>query len=270
MCNAKFGNKTNFIPHAFPPEIYHPIDDSEAKKYKAECLGPERKDDFVVLWVNRNAKRKRPNDLLLGWQKFINLIKEKYGKTDATLLMHTDPHDGEGPNLLATTEHLGIVPHVVYSNERIDFNQMRIIHNVVDCCVNISFAEGFGLATLESMLCGKPIIAVKTGGLTRQVVNHLDDSENGVALPVVLQSLVGSQTVPYIYEDYASTDDIASAFLKLYEMSPAERKKLGEKARNYALSEFSFDKTVELWNDTLKDTLENWKSTYNRVNCEEL
>ena len=110
---------------------------------------------------------------------------------------------------------------------------MNALHNIADCCINISYAEGFGLTTLEAMQTATPIIALKTGGLTRQVVDHRDGTENGVAIPVDLQSLVGSQTVPYIYEDYCSHESIADAFMKLYEAGPQKRKTIGLKAKSY-------------------------------------
>jgi glycosyltransferase involved in cell wall biosynthesis len=155
---------------------------------------------------------------------------------------------------------LGIQDSVVFSPERIDFAKMNILHNISDACINISFAEGFGLATLEAMQCGKPIIALKTGGLTRQVVDHRDGSENGVSLPVEFQSMVGSQQVPYIYEDYCSAETTANAILKLYEMSQEERSALGSKARQYALSEFSLQKTIDDWDTSLTELTERWKS----------
>ena len=116
------------------------------------------------------------------------------------------------------------------------------MHNISDACINISYAEGFGLATLESMQCGKPIIAVKTGGLTRQVVDHRDGTENGIALDVDMQAMVGSQSVPYILEDYASADSIAEAIYKLWSIGDDGRKKLGQKARKYVESEFHYQK----------------------------
>ena len=79
------------------------------------------------------------------------------------------------------------------SAQRIEFEHMNILHNISDFCINISLNEGFGLSTLESMQCGNPIIAIKTGGLTRQVVDHRDGSENGFALDPDCRSLVGSQ-----------------------------------------------------------------------------
>ena len=154
----------------------------------------------------------------------------------------------------------GIKDNVVFSNDRVDFEKMNILHNVSDFCLNISHAEGFGLSTLEAMQCGKPIITVKTGGLTRQVVDHRDGGENGVALPVEFKTLVGSQMVPYIFEDYVSAETTANGIMKLYEMGPEERKKVGMRARNYVMSEFNHQKMIDDWDRTLKDVIKNWKN----------
>jgi glycosyltransferase involved in cell wall biosynthesis len=147
---------------------------------------------------------------------------------------------------------------------------MNNIYNISDCYINISLAEGFGLGTLEAMQAGTPIIALKTGGMTRQVVDHRDGSENGVALPVEFKALVGSQHVPYIYEDYVKQETVANGLMKLYDMGDEKRRELGQKARNYVLSEFSYQKTVDLWHDSLEDTIQNWKSRYNKIHMETL
>ena len=267
MCRENFPDKTNFIPHAIPPGVFYPVPEDEILRLKREALGPERADHFVVFWVNRNAKRKRPNDLLWAWQKFMAELESKHGHQKATLLLHTDPTDGEGPNLFSASEMLGIKNSVVFSTDRVDFNKMNALHNISDTCINISYAEGFGLCTLESMQCGNPIIALKTGGQTRQVVDHRDGSHNGVALDVDMKSLVGSQSVPYIYEDYASVDKISEAIMKIYELGPDGRRKLGAKARKYVQEEFSYDKTVDLWHDSMNDTIKNWRTNRKRWVC---
>ena len=258
MVSENFPEKTNFIPHALPEDIFFPLGKHAIKAYRRQLLGPERQDHFVAFWMNRNAKRKRPNDVLLSWKYFTDKLKEQ-GKDDATLIMHTDPHDKEGPNLEKTAEMLGIKDSVYFSNQRVDFEKINILQNMADVVFNISFAEGFGLGTLEAMQCATPIIAIKTGGLTRQVVDHRDGSENGIALPVETRSLVGSQTVPYIYEDYVSAETVGDAFYKMYSMSNEERTTLGNKAREYVLSEFAYQDTVDKWHDTMTDLLENWK-----------
>ena len=258
MVNELIPKKANFIPHALPQDLFFPIPEQAAKDLRCQIIGPDRQDHFVTFWVNRNARRKRPADVLDAWSKFMTKLKAD-GKKDATLLLHTDPLDNEGPNLLVCAERLGIIDSVVFSNQRVEFERMNILHNISDCNLNIAYAEGFGLATLEAMQVGKPIIALKTGGLTRQVVDHRDGSENGIALPVEMQSLVGSQMVPYIYEDYVSTDTVADALYEMYLWGPEKRKTVGTKAREYGLSEFNLETTVNRWHETLWDLCENWK-----------
>jgi len=255
MVKKEFPERTNFIPHSLPEDIFYPLSDQEIKRYRREVLGPDSENKFVLFWVNRNARRKRPNDVLWAWKKFLEKSGNFGKKSDCILLMHTDPNDSEGPNLLETASSLGIKDSIVFSNQRLEFEKMNVLHNMSDACINISYAEGFGLATLEAMNCGNPIIAAKTGGLTRQVVDHRDGSENGVALPIRCQTLVGSQSVPYIFEDYVDVDETADAILKIYKMTKEERKALGQKARDYALSEFSYQKTIDLWDQTLENLI---------------
>ena len=264
-----FPEKTNFIPHALPENLYFQMDRDQIRTHKTEILGPGSEDNFVLFWMNRNAKRKRPSDLLLSWKLFLEMIPAE-DREKVNLILHTDPYDNEGPNLVATSNMLGITDTIKFSTQRISFEKINVLHNISDVCINISFAEGFGLPTLESMQCGNPIIALKTGGQTRQVVDHRDGTENGVALPVEMQTLVGSQGVPFIYEDYVSQQTIADAIYKLYKMPSEERYELGQKAKRYVFDEFGYQATIDMWHESLLDVLENWKQKYRRWSCEEL
>lgn len=261
--------KTNFVPHAVPEEFFYPLDEKTRIEQKIRILGEAKKDHFVVLWINRNAKRKRSADVLEAWKLFTDELKLR-GKSDVTLLMHTDPFDVEGPNLVATGERLGILDSIVFSRDRLPFEAVNVIHNISDCCLNISYAEGFGLGTLEAMMTGRPIIAIKTGGLTRQVIDHRDQSENGIALPVEFRTTVGSQSVPAIYEDYVSNETVAKSIMKMYDMGSHQRYFLGQKALRYARTEFSYQKTVDMWDASLKSLLLNWKQDYKRWHLENL
>ena len=265
MVSEKFPNKTNFIPHALPQDLFKPLSEAEKRGYKAQLLGEDRKDHFVGIWINRNAKRKRPNDTLESWKIFLDRLEKEKGHRNAVLIMHTDPLDQEGPNLYQTVELMNLSENVFFSVERLEFDKMNILHNISDFCINISLNEGFGLTTLESMQCGNPIIAQTTGGLTRQVVDHRDGSENGIALKTETRSLVGSQMVPYIYEDYVSSQTTAEAIFKLYDMGPEKRKELGQKARNYVLSEFNLSDVISRWDETLWDLTEKWDKNKSEV-----
>jgi glycosyltransferase involved in cell wall biosynthesis len=47
------------------------------------------------------------------------------------------------------------------SKDKIDQqDELAVMYNMADCTINISDAEGFGLATLESLSCGTPIIVI--------------------------------------------------------------------------------------------------------------
>ena len=270
MISELVPDRTKFIPHSLPPDMFYPLPEDKLSTWKKQVLGPDRVDHFVAFWVNRNAKRKRGNDLLAAWKIFIDDLEKKHGHRNATLLLHTDPADSEGPNLFETADMLGIKDEVVFSTDRIEFQQMNVLHNISDVCINIAYAEGFGLATLEAMQTGTPVIALKTGGLTRQVVDHRDGSENGIALPVEIKTLVGSQQLPFIYEDYVSIETVGDAIIDMYEKGPEERKKLGKKARDYVLSEFAYQDTVDAWHESLNDVIDNWRSTYKRWECNTL
>jgi glycosyltransferase involved in cell wall biosynthesis len=261
---AHHGDKVKFIPHSVPKDVFYPLDKNHVQQQKESILGKDKGDHFVGIWVNRNAKRKRPADVLESWKIFLDDLESSQGHRKATLIMHCDPYDQEGPNLMIVTKMLGIGDNIVFSSDRLEFDKMNILYNISDFCINISYAEGFGLATLESMSAGTPIIAVKTGGLTRQVVDHRDNTENGVAIDVDLRTLVGSQGVPYIYEDYASNNSISEAIMKFYNKSDLEKEELSGKVLEYVDSEFNHNDIVDMWDNSLSSTISSWKENYER------
>ncbi len=262
MLKSRFPEKTNYIPHSIPKEIYHPLPEEEQKKYKASLLGNDRTDHFTALFVSRNARRKMPSDILVSWKKFMDQLKEKHGHSKATLLMHTEPLDPEGPNLYHVVEMLNIKDSVVFSKNRIEFQDMNKLYNCVDTVVNRSCNEGFGLSTLEAMMCGKPIIAIKTGGLTRQVEDHETGEQFGIGLNPDASSLVGNQLVPFIYEDYVTHDSLTNAFMKMYEWGPEKRKQVGERALQHATKNYNIDNVISNWDKTLTELSENWKKNH--------
>jgi glycosyltransferase involved in cell wall biosynthesis len=258
MVKEHFPEKTNYIPHAFPKQVYFKLPEEETKDLRAKNFG-DKADHFFALWVNRNATRKMPSDVLIAWKMFLDDLERDMGHRKAILVMHTDPNDPEGPNLFAVADMLGIGQNVFFSTGKIGFTDMNILHNITDCYVNIAKAEGFGLGTLESLQVGKPIIALKTGGEIRQVTDHRNGTELGVALEPVQRVLVGSQLVPFIYEDIADKRQVADAFMKIYLMTPEEKVALSEKAIDYVDSEFNYENMIANWDRTMEQTIVNWR-----------
>lgn len=265
ILSEKHANKTNYIPHSLPNDLFYQLEEQDIKSYKEKILGKERLDHFVGLWINRNTRRKRPADVLKSWQMFLFDLEEKFGHKNATLIMHTDPEDAVGVNLFEVAKSLKIKETVCFSTDAIDFNEVNILHNISDFYMNISFAEGFGLGTLEAMNVGNPIIAVKTGGQTRQVINHFDNTINGFALDPDVTTISGSQSIHYINEDYVKTEKVSKAIFSMYCLGKERRKEIGKKAIEYVNKEFNYKDMIKKWDSSLEDTIENWKSNYTRV-----
>jgi len=262
MVKERFPEKTNYIPHSVPQEIYHPLPEEQQIKHKISLLGSQRQDHFTVLFVSRNARRKMPSDILVSWKQFIDELKTKHGHTKATLVMHTEPLDPEGPNLHHVVDMLEIKDHVFFSKNRVEFQDMNKLYNAVDTVVNRSCNEGFGLPTLEAMMCGKPIITIKTGGLTRQVEDLETGEQYGIGLDPDAKSLVGNQLVPYIYEDYITHESLSNAFMQMYEWGPEKRKQVGQRAIEHCKKDYNMDSLITKWDDTLTKLVDTWKSTY--------
>jgi len=246
---------SSYVPHAVDGDIFKPIDAAEIRKFKQQRgLGGK----FVCFWNNRNARRKQSGTLIWWFKEFL----DKVGHDKATLIMHTDVKDVHGQDLEAIIQELGITDgEVLFSRDKVGPQDLAMVYNAADVTVNISDAEGFGLATLESLSCGTPIIVNLTGGLQDQITDG--EIEFGVGLTPTSKAIIGSQNVPYIYEDRVCKEDFINALMKLYKMSEEERTALGSAARKYTQQEFNFDTFIETW-DTLftsiNEELGSWES----------
>lgn len=249
----------NYIPHSYPVTDFYKIEKNNLCKEKIKILGEKNKDSFVCLWVNRNCKRKRPADVVRSWSIFINSLSDKE-KNNCILLMHTNPNDKAGVNLFAVIEELNMKNNVLISSSLLEKEVLNILYNISDCTINISFNEGFGLTTLESMMTGTPIIASKTGGLTYQVIDHFDNTENGVALDIDMSTLVGNQKTPYIYEDYTSCDNVAKGIKKYYNLSKETKENLSIKVSNFARKDFNYQDSINKWDISIENSINEFKN----------
>jgi glycosyltransferase involved in cell wall biosynthesis len=248
-----------YLPHAVDTEIFKPVPEADIKQYK-KTIGLLNKtgDRFLFFWNNRNARRKMSGSILWWFKEFL----DKVGHDKACLIMHTDPYDDHGQDLVAIAKELNMGEgQILFSQDKYPLDELAIIYNVADCTINVSDAEGFGLATLESLSCGTPIIVNMTGGLQQQVT----DGENwfGIGIEPASKAIIGSQQVPYIYEDRISKEDFIEALHKMYNMSEKERKELGAKGREHVLKEYNFDTYRSKWTAIFDHVCEkhgSWKT----------
>ena len=103
-----------------------------------------------------------------------------------------------------------------------------------------------------------------TGGLQEQITDGTDFF--GIPLLPSSKSIIGSQGVPYIYEDRIDKDQFLSALSKIYNISNTERRKMGLLGRKHVEKNYSFDNFNKTWVnfiDSIIDENGSWETRKN-------
>ena len=248
-----------YLPHAVNNNIFYPFKTQEEKAHVSvirerlldsseKYKNPNKKFFF---WNNRNARRKQSGTLIWWFKEFLDEV----GHDKASLLMHTDARDPHGQDLPHLIHHLGMDGgQVLLSTQKVPPNELAGLYNLADFTINISDAEGFGLATLESLSCGTPIIVNMTGGLQEQVT----DGENwfGWGIQPSSKAVIGSLQVPYIYEDRINQKEFTEVLKKALKLSPAKYKKMADLGKQHVAKNYSFDDYEKGWVNLMDDIIE--------------
>ena len=222
----------HYLPHTVDTNTYKKLPDKEIKELRKDNFPDWKEDKFVFFWNNRNARRKLPSSIL-WWSKE---WRDEVGHDKACMVMHTDPFDDNGPNLDAIMQELKLKEgQLFFSRDKVDQHHLAAMYNMADCTINISDAEGFGLSTLESLSC---------------------------------KAVIGSQEVPFIYEDRICKKDFIDALNKMYLMSKKKKEKMGKKGRKHVMKNYNFDDYGTRWTELMLDIHERHGSWENRKNYE--
>ena len=243
--------ENHYVPHAVDSDIFLPLLDTDITELKNKQFG-EDDNRITFFWNNRNARRKMSGSLIFWFNEFANEV----GPDKVRLLLHTDPKDPNGQDLNEIISSIdGADGRILISKEKVSPTVLASMYNMADCTINISDAEGFGLATLESLACQTPIIVNMTGGLQEQVT----DGEQwfGIGIQPSSKAIIGSQQVPYIYEDRISKEDFIAALKSIFNMTHGERKLLGMKGRNHVVKNYNFKNFQKQWVELIDSVIEN-------------
>jgi glycosyltransferase involved in cell wall biosynthesis len=297
----KFGeevprHRITYIPHGIDTDIFYPINEASTNNQWNELQEERNKlrngndDKFVVMWNNRNIHRKHPGDVVLAYKHFCQLVDKNGGNAaeDCVLLMHTQPMDPNGTDLVALVGELCGEYTVLFDDKIVPSTKLNVLYNAVDVVLNMASNEGFGLGTAESISAGTPIVVNVTGGLQDQCgfINpetnqyftpddylkihtlHRKDEwghlEHGEWVKPVWPSnisLQGSVPTPYIFDDRADFRDIGQALYEWYKTPKADRKFAGLKGREFIMNVevgMSRNNMCERISTSINDTFENF------------
>tara|TARA_R110002124_G_scaffold84427_1_gene219876 strand:- start:16126 stop:17493 length:1368 start_codon:yes stop_codon:yes gene_type:complete len=273
----------HYLPHAIPTDIFQKLPELDVKHYRKQSLKIDD-DTFLLFWNNRNARRKQSGSLIFWFNDFLQKIKKTNKKAKAVLLMHTEPNDPNGQDLYAIINNLGLHNgEVRISTTKVDLPDLARIYNAADATIGISDAEGFGLATFESLACETPIITTMTGGLQEQVtpIETINQSimlkrnskakkvveyEHGIGIEPASKAIIGSQEVPFIYEDRLAGDDVVKSLVKMYNYGAERRGELGKAGRQHVLDNYNFENFSKQWEEILTNTYKTHGSWETRKN----
>ena len=260
---------STYLPHAVDSNIfykYKTVEDRARSEVIREKLlnssinykNPKKK---LFFWNNRNARRKQSGTLIWWFTEFLN----KVGHDKATLLMHTDARDPHGQDLPHIIQHLGVDDgQILLSTTKLPSENLADIYNAVDYTINISDAEGFGLATLESLSCGSPIIVNMTGGLQEQVTNGEDWF--GWGIQPASKAVIGSLQVPYIYEDRISQPDFEKTLTTAINIRPKRYEEMSQAGIQHVNKNYSFTRYITHWVELIDDVIKQNGSWDTRKN----
>tara|TARA_B100001093_G_scaffold266360_1_gene254749 strand:- start:216 stop:1601 length:1386 start_codon:yes stop_codon:yes gene_type:complete len=296
----KFGEdykdwQIKYIPHGVS-HMFYPIEDTEkdkANKLK-EALGISDKK-FIVLYNNRNIRRKNPGDVVLAYKHFCDKLTKEQAK-ECCLLLHTQRVDNNGTDLPEVVKYLCPDYDVVFTDMKFETDGLNLMYNISDVTVNIASNEGFGLATCESIKAGTPIVVNVTGGLQDQCgfkvngeyltaddyikLGSLHDKNNlpnnlswgDWVIPVwpSNRSLQGSPATPYIFDDRCKFEDVGEALHKWYVMDSSKRNECGLIGSEFAHStdsNMNSENMGDLFVEAMSSALDNFKPTNEIVLC---
>lgn len=261
-------SRVTYVPHGINTNMFKPIDDThqhyEALKFENKRLRGENENKFIVMWNNRNIHRKHPGDVVLAYKHFCQLVEKNGGnaKENCLLLMHTQPIDNNGTDLIALVSELCNDYNVLFDDKVIPPEKLNVLYNCADVVLNMASNEGFGLGTAEAMAVGVPIIVNVTGGLQDQCgfinpeTNEYFTADDYVKIHTLHRkdiwgnlkhgewvkpiwpsniSLQGSVPTPYIFDDRADFRDFGNAIYEWYSMSKEDRKSAGLKGRDFIM-----------------------------------
>ena len=255
------GVSSCYLPHAVDSNVFYkyktPEEVARIETVKDNIVSNQNKynnrDKKIFFWNNRNARRKQSGTIIWWFKEFLDDV----GHDKASLIMHTDARDPNGQDLPHIIEHLKLTEgQIMLSTNKVQSPDLAAIYNTADFTINIADAEGFGLATLESLSCGTPVIVNMTGGLQEQVT----DGENwfGFGIEPSSKAVIGSLTVPYIFEDRISQKDFHATLKKALNINAKTYKKMSLQGREHVRKNYNFDQYEKRWVQKMDEIVEKY------------
>ena len=162
------GRKVDVVPAGVDLRMFRPMDGEESRRRLG--LGGGR----IILAVAQRIEPLKGLDVII---EALPLMDD--GGETRFLVVGGDENSGpEIARLRGVAARLGVEDRVVFAGA-VGQDELPAYYSASDVCVLPSYYESFGLAALESLACGTPVVASRVGGPMSFIV----DGVNGHLVP---------------------------------------------------------------------------------------
>ena len=272
-----------YIPHGVS-KTFRPLPSDDQKLVEFKQKYGLNEYDFVVLWNNRNIRRKVPGDVILAFNQFAKDHEDK----KVCLFLHTQRSDDNGTDLNEVIKHNGHYGDYKFTDTKFSTEELNLYYNSGDIILNIASNEGFGLASCEALRAGTPIVVNVTGGLQDQCgfdlegesltaedyvkIGSLHDrrkwSHNELlgwgnwayAVWPSNRSLQGSPMTPFIFDDRCDFMEVAEKLGYAFRAGKDHLEKVGMEGHEWVVNEskMSSEEMGVSFIEAIDGCFENW------------
>jgi glycosyltransferase involved in cell wall biosynthesis len=164
------------LPFSVDESVFYPADEGERQKIKTE-LGFDQ-DDKILLYAGRITIEKNLHTVF----RLFSILQDLVPKLHLVIAGEIDniPFAGMGvysismtPTLMKLIKELDLNSNSIHFIGRKSSAQLRDIYATADVLVNMTLHhdENFGLAQVEAMACGTPVVGTSWGGLKDTILH---------------------------------------------------------------------------------------------------
>jgi glycosyltransferase involved in cell wall biosynthesis len=198
--------KIHQLPTTVDLEIYKPLSKEECRK----ILGIKKDQNLVLTFVGRFAKQKNI--------PFLLNVLEKLGDQDPILLL---AGDGEERALIDEIINRKKLKDKIMRLGVIPSEKVAVAFGAADVITVTSREEGFSVAMLEAIACGRPIVTTPVSGADEMIVNGIngfisdhDDVDSFAAHVIMAKRLEDSAGISKMAAEKYNGDIIWGQFRK--------------------------------------------------------
>lgn len=148
----------------------------DEERFRVAVPKTKSEGQYVFIWQGVALDYGGRKGVDLALDAFKQLRKERRLGEDARLIVKFRPYEKRN----FTMDHVETPSGVIYVQRNMTDAEIRTLYENVDCCINPTHGEGFGLIPLEQMAMGKPVLVTDWS---------MDYVQSGVCIPLAYSLL---------------------------------------------------------------------------------